>query len=353
MKKRIFVQLAAFVFICLALGMRNPENVPAQQDKIIESLSISVGADGFRPGGGNYVRIKTYVNTTYQRADIRLRIYNDKGKYIFEKNYKNSLGGYIDYKWKGKPSKKNEAKASAKKFAKYGSYTVEVSAAWKGEDTFADQKSCNLVLSQKASSGKKGVSSAVTVPILTGNAEVDYMAEQICKEAKIKSTQSDDEKVRRIYHWMTVHQKHVHYYEGGSYQKYFKLASSKKKIKAYQKKTDALCQSGEFIYNHDASLIRRAWCMERRIGVCTDNAAIFKILCNHVGVEAGICSGYYLNRNGTKPPHSWNYAIVNGCVYYYDVDVEIQNYKKGQGDYYWYKKTKAEAKLTHRFVTTD
>ncbi|MCD8077335.1 MAG: hypothetical protein LUE63_02955 [Lachnospiraceae bacterium] len=79
------------------------------------------------------------------------------------------------------------------------------------------------------------------------------------------------------------------------------------------------------------------------------NAAIFQILCNHVGVEAGICSGYYLNRNGTTAGHSWNCAVVNGVTYYYDVDVEIQNYGKGQGDYYWYKKTKSQSKKNHQY----
>ncbi len=189
------------------------------------------------------------------------------------------------------------------------------------------------------------------VPVLTGDMEVDYMAEQICKEAGIKDSLSDDEKVKRIYHWMTVNQKHAHYYEGGSFQTYFNLASSKKKIKAYRKKTDQLSENGELTYSYNYDMIRRKWCMERRIGVCTDNAAIFQILCNHVGVEAGICSGNYLNRNGTKPPHSWNYAVVGGVTYYYDVDVEIQNYGKGQGDYYWYKKTREQAEQTHRFVT--
>ena len=42
--------------------------------------------------------------------------------------------------------------------------------------------------------------------------------------------------------------------------------------------------------------------------------------------------------------------IVNGRKYYYDVDIEIQNYGKGQGDYYWYKKTLAQAKGNHVFA---
>ncbi|MFR6167942.1 MAG: hypothetical protein ACLUKE_07195 [Blautia wexlerae] len=47
---------------------------------------------------------------------------------------------------------------------------------------------------------------------------------------------------------------------------------------------------------------------------------------------------------------SQNYAVVNGRKYYYDVDIEIQNYGKGQGDYYWYKKTLAQAKGNHVFA---
>lgn len=79
--------------------------------------------------------------------------------------------------------------------------------------------------------------------------------------------------------------------------------------------------------------------MQKRGGVCSDQAEIFAILCRHVGVDAGVCNGYYKNLDGSTPGHSWNYAVVNGRKYYYDVDIEIQNYGKGQGDYYWYKDT--------------
>ena len=90
--------------------------------------------------------------------------------------------------------------------------------------------------------------------------------------------------------------------------------------------------------------------MQKRGGVCSDQAAIFVILCNHVGVDAGVCNGYYKNLDGTRAGHSWNYAIVDGKKYYYDVDVEIQNYSKGQGDYYWYKKTLKQANLLKKKI---
>lgn len=345
MKKYAIPQIVLLFLSCIALCLLLPKPVFAEEGKMVETLSVAPGKKGFTPGKGKSLRIKTQVNTNGAAVTLRIRIYNKKGKYVFQKSYKNSLGGYIEYKWNGKPGKKNKAKASHKKYAKKGTYTVEVCAIPQDPALQASSKTVSFQIASQ--DNLKGV------PVLTGDMEVDYMAEQICKEAGIKDSLSDDEKVKRIYHWMTVNQKHAHYYEGGSFQTYFNLASSKKKIKAYRKKTDQLSENGELIYSYNYDMIRRKWCMERRIGVCTDNAAIFQILCNHVGVEAGICSGNYLNRNGTKPPHSWNYAVVGGVTYYYDVDVEIQNYGKGQGDYYWYKKTREQAEQTHRFVTVQ
>ena len=185
-------------------------------------------------------------------------------------------------------------------------------------------------------------------PVFTGDKNVDYIAEKMVKSAGVKKNMSADQKVKRIYHYMTTHFHHVHYHNSGkSYKVYYSLKKYKKQINAYKLKTDALQKKGEIKYNYKN--INELWCMQRRIGVCTDHAAIFKILCNHVGVKAEVCRGQYKNRSGKRSPHSWNYAVVNGKKYYYDVDVEIQNYGNGQGDYYWYKKTLSEAKKTHVF----
>ena len=344
MRRNKIIYAVLFLSLCAFCFLGTPQRAQAAQDgEMIESLSVSVGKKGFCPGKGKTLTIRTYVNAMSQPVDIRLRIY-EEDSYIFQKKFKNSRGGYLSYGWKGKAGKKNEAGLSPKNFVTDGTYTVEICVLQSGTETALSVRTCEFNVSSQASGG-------AGIPILTGNAKVDYMAEKIIKSAKIKSSLSDKEKVRLIYHWMTVNQKHVHYYNGGNFKTYYKLPSSQQKIDAYRKKTDKLCKKGKLVYNHDSGMLLTAWCMERRIGVCTDHAAIFKVLCNHVGIEAGICSGYYLNRNGTKPPHSWNYAVIDGITYYYDVDVEIQNFGKGQGDYYWFQKTKPEADRTHQFVS--
>lgn len=358
MKKNLGVYVVVLAVLCVVLGFGRAEPVWAEEGNPtegtdVESLTVSAGKKGFHPSKGNYLVIRSYIRMEEGTADLCLKIYNKKGNFVFQKKFKNRTGGSFSYRWKGKPSKKNAAGVSAKKYVRQGTYTVELSVLSKADQLPTAQKTCRLKISKKAPAGKAGLMEAAGIPILTGDPEVDYMAEQICKSAKVDKTQNQSEKVKRIYHWMTVNQKHVHYYEGGTFKKYYNLASSRKKIDAYKKTTDALYKNGSLIYNYDQALIQRKWCMERRIGVCTDQAAIFKILCNHAGIQAGICSGYYLNRNGTKAPHAWNYAVVGGRTYYYDVDVEIQNYGKGQGDYYWYQKTRSEANRTHKFITID
>ncbi|MCD8021273.1 MAG: hypothetical protein LUF92_17370 [Clostridiales bacterium] len=314
----------------------------------VEALVISVSSKGFKPSKGNYLRIKAVVADSQSPVTVRLRIYNSKGKYVYQKSYKNVYGGFIDLKWNGKASKNNTAGLKAKKYVGKGKYKVEI-YVYSG-DSYG-KKTKSFKVSSSAASGTKGLAAAKTVPILSGYAEVDYLAEVACKSAGIKSSMSDDEKVRRIYHWMTKNYKHVHYDERSGYKAKYNLTKLKKKIAAYKTKTDKKYAKGKLIYNYSSTAYYELTNMVYRYGVCDDHAAIFKILCNHAGVEAGVCTGYYLNRNGTKASHAWNYAIVNGKTYYYDVDVEIQNYGKGQGDYYWYKKTKAQAKKTHEFYT--
>lgn len=65
-------------------------------------------------------------------------------------------------------------------------------------------KTKSFKVSSKAPSGSKGLAASTTIPEYTGVDTVDYMAEKMIQSAKIKLTMSQDEKVRRIYHWMTV-----------------------------------------------------------------------------------------------------------------------------------------------------
>lgn len=319
----------------------------------IDSLLVNTGMQGFHPSKGNYVMIrcgfttKTDVKTSFK---LRIRVLNAQGQSVFTKSYKRKGSSSIQYKWYGKASKGNKAGLQKGSYIGDGVYTVEAVLSCTGSGksrTTPVKRTRTLTVSGAAPSGLDGLASVINPPLLTGNDNVDYMAEQMLLEAGVCSDQSDEQKVKNIYHYMTTHFHHVHYSKSGKYKVYYNMKKLRKKVRAYKAETNARYAAGELFYTYKYG---QEWHMQRRIGVCTDHAAIFAILCNHAGIEAGVCSGNYKNRDGSTPNHSWNYAVIDGRKWYYDVDVEIQNYGKGQGDYYWYKKTRAEAEETHIFV---
>lgn len=345
---------------------------PDEIQMAVDSLGTGASSKGFHPSKGNYLSIRAGMSFTTEQdledaaINLRLRILNKSGKYVYEKTYTN-IGGTdfwgdpitsFNYRslrvdWNGKPSAGNEAGLKSTSYVPNGTYKVEIFYYVEKNNTYIKTvtKAKSFKVSSKAPSGAKGLAAATAIPEYTGVDTVDYMAEKMIKSAKIKLSMSQDEKVRRIYHWMTVNFTHKHADEFVKAKNYYDITSTKaqQKIKNYKKTTLQNYQKGKLIFGGYSWASYMAPYMQKRGGVCSDQAAVFVILCNHVGVDAGICNGYYKNLNGTKAGHSWNYAIVDGKKYYYDVDVEIQNYRKGQGDYYWYKKTLKQAKKNHIF----
>ena len=205
---------------------------PVNIDMSIDNLFVGVGSKGFHPSSGNHLAIRTSVScNTKQYFDgeiqLRLRILNKSGDYVYQKVYSN-IGGKniwgdsitswenktIYLNWNGKASKANTAGVKYGSFVPDGTYRVEVFYYAKDNSskeyvkTITKKKSFKV--SSKAPSGKDGVAAAATIPEYTGVDEIDYMAEKMITSAGIKTTMGQDEKVRRIYHWMTVNFKHKH-----------------------------------------------------------------------------------------------------------------------------------------------
>lgn len=349
-QKRVLWLLAAFC-IMTVLVFWGKKEVNAQSAKL-QSLVVVTPKAGFHPSSGNYILIKASTLADVSNQKIRFRVVNSKGKYIFQKTVSGlKNNAYTSVKWSGTAIKNNTAGLKTGAYIKPGNYQIQALLYYtnnKGKKVYS-KKIIPLKVSNSAPSGKSALGKATVIPMLTGDPDVDYIAEQMVKAAGVTLSMTQDQKVKKIYHWITVNFKHVHYNRAiNTYKKYYNLTSLASKVKAYRTSCNKKVSQGTMIYNYYAPY-RILWNMERKIGVCTDHARVFKIMCNHVGVEAEVCSGKYINRNGTTPTHSWNLAVINGTTYYYDVDVELQNYGKGQGDYYWYKKTRKEAEKTHIF----
>lgn len=371
----VWLSILLIVSLIFLTGVQDAQAGTAVNSKKIsmsvDSLITGAGSKGFHPSKGNYLAIRAGVSFNANQAldasvKVRLRILNQSGKYVYQKTY-SDIGGRdiwgrpvtawenetIRLNWNGKASKTNSAGLKYGSYVPDGTYKVEIFYYVIKDKKFIKKvtKKKTFRISSKAPAGKKGLAASVTIPEYTGVDTIDYMAEKMVKSAGVKLSMNQDEKVRRIYHWMTVKFKHKHADEFVKAKTYYDLtsAAAKKRIKAYKKQTLQNYQKGKLIFRYSFWDSYEAPYMQKFGGVCSDQAAIFAILCRHVGVDAGVCNGYYKNLDGSTPGHSWNYAVVNGQKYYYDVDIEIQNYGKGQGDYYWYKKTLAQAKTNHIF----
>ena len=69
-----------FCLVCLCGGQQAKAAAGGMAE--VESLSVSIGTDGFCPSVGNYARIKSYVSASGQTVRIRLRIYNQDRKSV-------------------------------------------------------------------------------------------------------------------------------------------------------------------------------------------------------------------------------------------------------------------------------
>ena len=377
-RKSFSILLGIFLMVSVLLLSGSQEVKASQVDPStikmsFDNMFVGTGSKGFHPSKGNYLAIRAGVSfesehSLYANVNVRLRVLNESGKYVYQKFYSN-VGGtnvwgwphtsweneIISLNWNGKASKKNNAGVKYGSYVPDGAYKVELFFYVKDRETNdyikTVTKKKSFKISSKAPSGSAGVAAAKTLPEYTGIENVDYMAEKMIQSAGVKMNMSQDEKVRRIYHWMTVNFKHKHNEEFDKSKKYYDLTSTsaRKRIQAYRTQTLQNYYKGKLTFQYSFMNSFDEEYMQKRAGQCTTNADIFRILCEHVGVDAGLCNGYYKNLSGTTAVHSWSYAVVNGYKYYYDVDVEIQNYGKGQGDYYWYKKTRAQANQNHIF----
>ena len=239
-KKLLNICLSTFLLLSI-IFLFSVQNVKAEEetdtinpDEIqmsVDSLLTGISSKGFHPSKRNYLSIRAGVSFNTEQdlegtaIKVRLRILNKSGKYVYEKTYKN-IGGTnfrgdpvtsFDHKtirldWNGKPSKGNEAGKKPTAYASNGTYKVELFYYVEKDQICIKSvtKTKSFKVSSKAPSGSKGLAASTTIPEYTGVDTVDYMAEKMIQSAKIKLTMSQDEKVRRIYHWMTVNFKHKH-----------------------------------------------------------------------------------------------------------------------------------------------
>lgn len=205
----------------------------------------------------------------------------------------------------------------------------------------------------------------LNIPILTGNADVDYAAEVICKKV-IKKGMSQQQKVKALYNWVVNNCDHDKDY--ASHKLVYKYSKNKKKAKAYAKKMWEKIYTGKAECTFDGvdyfelqdsyynatmpygdmdgygQFYRAYDCFQTHKGGCSYITRLFKVLVNHVGIECTLIDGAYINRDGSQMYHYWCYIRTNKKYAWYDVDVATSN---PGSRYHWYKRNTKFWKTCH------
>lgn len=336
--------------------------------------NVTLDKTTFQPGNGV---LRVQVDAECQESvKCKVRVLNAAGKTVYLNIAGTGKGPTFVGYWDGKASAGNKAGLTGGTYVSAGTYKVRAVLYYKldGKIKFV-QKELTVQTSEPktVSTAAKTVSAAAkttektaaktttkvktvrepyTPPVkvsskilptvgakswdwvvqVTGNKQVDYLAELICQEI-LKPGMSEYMRCRRIYAWCVMHFTR----EGGkisaSKTKYkfdLKSAEAKKAISAYKKQVKAMIKEKTAVVNTSDSQTpngvypgwfnKRLQGLGKQVGNCTEAAAMFECLCRHAGLECDIIENSLASSHPLH--HFWNVTRIDGKWYYNDARME-------------------------------
>lgn len=198
-----------------------------------------------------------------------------------------------------------------------------------------------------------------SVPIWLGDAAVDYQAEQILKEIPTAG-KSPTEQIRAVYDWIILHCERYDW--DGTY--YFdEEAVAKNSAGTFLDDANAALEAGTllvrtdyawdfaddsfFFFPCDSNMYIESFSydmMLKRTGNCAHYAALLTVLLGHLGFDCRLIDGEFINNNGSRVEHKWNYVLVDGAYYWLDPRMDHANYERtGKINYYYFMKADTAA----------
>ena len=181
-----------------------------------------------------------------------------------------------------------------------------------------------------------------SVPILIGDPETDLMADRILASIPTAGL-SDREKILKVYDWIITHCQRA---KDGQEIPWMN-GPTEAEIAAYSKQMLARVDAGqavvrkelasiytdytygekEWSYNHtwldSNDFVENSgnYMMHTYVGTCVDFSSLFAVLLGHLGYDARIISGAYINNSGPVA-HTWNLVLIGGKYYWFDIRID-------------------------------
>ena len=180
------------------------------------------------------------------------------------------------------------------------------------------------------------------VPILIGDAEADYVAEQILSEIPL-TAKTPVQQIQEVYDWMIYHcTRYASEWDGTLYydQKGVKAilpsykksvnqqvaegkAVVRKELESYFGVDDSVDGYSGYSLDSNSSVATMAkQMMLKRNGDCARFSAMFAVLAGHLGYDCHIIAGDFINSDGSTIIHKWNYMLIDGKYYWFDIRID-------------------------------
>ena len=204
------------------------------------------------------------------------------------------------------------------------------------------------------------------IPITACDLYVDYMARDVMK--KIDTSGSTDyAKIKAVYTWII---KNCDRSDNGSSARYSEETLESGAIKL-EKEYNKLLEQGKIIIRDpvsslgdnasypifDSNMVITQWAyqmLQYRWGHCGNYAALLNVMLGLLGYESHMVDGVFINNDGSKVEHKWNYVMVGGNYYWLDVRMDHATYTRtGKIDYkYFMVDDTARFKKSHEWDMT-
>ena len=180
------------------------------------------------------------------------------------------------------------------------------------------------------------------IPILIGYADADYMAEQVLSEIPIPTGGSDWAIIQSVYDWVIRNCSR----DSWNGITYFDESTLYDQATIYANDTNARIAAGQAVIrptltsnysvgtwdaSYDSNYYIAVFAYEMmmyRTGNCAHYSALLALLLNHLGYDCRLIGGEFINGDGSKVEHKWNYVLVDGQYYWLDVRMDHAIYAR-------------------------
>lgn len=179
----------------------------------------------------------------------------------------------------------------------------------------------------------------VRKPIYLGNLAVDYMADEILRGLELDG-KSEYDKILTVYDWIIDNSERYEWdgeyrfdeaavqlaSQGSFAQSYYeKLSDGEILLRQEWEAVSGLCGTDFFGFSLDANYqigLQAYSMMLKMTGSCASFTSLFTVLLGHLGYDSRQFHGEFINMDGSRVEHTWNYVLIDGTWYWFDIRID-------------------------------